>query len=132
MVSMKILLLAIAVTVISVGLGQVGTGPQLSGYIAGVIGITASCVGSTSIVVLERRRFGFHAFVKDQSVEPSQVPELLGIKSLKIKSDHVCVEGENGRLVVHAYIRIRDIPFLIDDLDQSKKLLLVGNFVRLL
>lgn len=114
------------------GLGQIGNGAQLTGYVAAVIGVTASCVGSASIVFLERRRLGFHAYVKNQTVEPPQIPQLLGMRNLKIKNDHVCVEDESGRLVVHAYIRIRDIPFLIDDLDQSKKLLLVGNFVRLL
>jgi len=124
--------LVIAIAVVSVGLGQIGNGSQLTGYVAAVIGVTASCVGSTSIVFLERKRLGFHAYVKNQTIEPPQIPQLLGMRNLKIKNDHVCVEDESGRLVVHAYIRIRDIPFLIDDLDQSKKLLLVGNFVRLL
>ncbi len=132
MVSMKLLFLAVAAATISLVLGQVGRGSEVSGYIAVVLGVTTACVGSTSIVFLERRRLGFYAYVKNKIVEASQVPALLGIRNLKIKHDYVCVENENGRLVVHAYIRIRDIPFLIDDLDVTKKQLLVGNFVRLL
>src|SRR2546427_3314869 len=132
MVSIKILFLAVAVATISLLLGQVRTSSAVNGYVAVMIGVTAACVGSTSIVFLERRRLGFHAYVKNRVVETSQIAGLLGIRNLKIKNDYVCVQDENGRLVVHAYIRIRDIPFLIDDLDQSKKLLLVGNFVRLI
>src|SRR3989475_1006201 len=132
MVSIKILFLAVAVATISLLLGQVRTSSAVNGYIAVTIGVAAACVGSISIVFLERRRLGFHAYVKNRVVETSQIAGLLGIRNLKIKNDYVCVQDENGRLVVHAYIRIRDIPFLIDDLDQSKKLLLVGNFVRLI
>src|SRR2546426_765234 len=132
MVSIKILFLAVAVATLSLVLGQVRTNPAVNSYVTIVIGVTGACVGSTSIVFLERRRLGFHAYVKNRTIETSQISVLLGIRSLKIKDDYVCVQDENGRLVVHGYIRIRDIPFLIDDLDQSKKLLLVGNFVRLL
>src|SRR5437867_65281 len=129
---MKILFLAVAVAIVSLVLGQVRMSSAVNGYIAVILGVTGACVGSTSIVFLERRRLGFYAYVKNQTVGTSQIPGLLGIRNLKIKDDYVCVQDENGRLVVHGYIRIRDIPFLIDDLDQSKKLLLVGNFVRLL
>src|SRR5437867_7964185 len=129
---MKILFLAVAVAIVSLLLGQVRTSSAVNGYVAVMIGVTAACVGSTSIVFLERRRLGFHAYIKDRSFEDSEIPGLLGITSLKVKNNYVCVQDNNGKLVVHAYIRIRDIPFLIDDLDQSKKLLLVGNFVRLL
>src|SRR3989442_11134657 len=132
MVSIKILFLAVAVATISLLLGQVRMSSAVNGYVAVTIGVTAACVGSTLIVFLERRRLGFYAYVQNRVIETSQIAGLLGIRNLKIKDDHVCVQDENGRLVVHAYIRIRDIPFLIDDLDQNKKLLLVGNFVRLL
>src|SRR3989454_1787542 len=132
MVSIKILFLAVAVATISLLLGQVRMSSAVNGYIAVMIGVTAACVGSTSIVFLERRRLGFYAYVQNRVVETAQIAGLLGIRNLKIKNDYVCVQDENGRLVVHAYIRIRDIPFLVDDLDQSKKLLLVGNFVRLI
>src|SRR6266704_4888204 len=129
---MKILFLAVTAATIGIVLGQVRMSSAVNGYIAIILSVTGACVGSTSIVFLERRRLGFHVYVKNQTVETSQIPGLLGIRNLKVKEDHVCVQDENGRLVVHAYIRIRDIPFLIDDLDQNKKLLLVGNFVRLL
>src|SRR3989442_2161024 len=132
MVSIKILFLAVAVATISLLLGQVRMSSAVNGYVAVTIGVTAACVGSTSIVFLERRRRGFYAYVKNQTVGTSQIPGLLGIRNLKIKDDYVCVQDENGRLVVHAYIRIRDIPFLIDDLDQNRRSLLIGNFVRLL
>src|SRR3989475_7800495 len=132
MVSIKILFLAVAVATISLVLGQVRTSSAVNGYIAIILGVTGACVGSTSIVFLERRRLGFYAYVKNQTVGTSQIPGLLGIRNLKIKDDYVCVQDENGRLVVHAYIRIRDIPFLIDDLDQNRRSLLIGNFVRLL
>src|SRR2546426_5270745 len=132
MVSIKILFLAVAVATISLLLGQVRMSSAVNGYVAVMIGVTAACVGSTSIVFLERRRLGFYAYVQNRVVETAQIAGLLGIRNLKIKNDYVCVQDENGRLVVHAYIRIRDIPFLVDDLDQSKKLLLVGNFVRLI
>src|SRR5437773_5351058 len=129
---MKIMFVAVTAAVVGVVLGQIQMYSAVNGYIAVILGVTGACVGSTSIVFLERRRLGFYTYVKNQTVETSQIPALLGIRNLKIKDDYVCVQDENGRLVVHAYIRIRDIPFLIDDLDQNKKLLLVGNFVRLL
>src|SRR6266704_4333433 len=132
MVSMKILFLAVSAAIVGVVLGQVRMNSAINGYIAIILSVTGACVGSTSIVFLERKRLGFHAYVKNQTVETSQIPGLLGIRNLKIKEDHVCVQDENGRLVVHAYIRIRDIPFLIDDLDQNRRSLLIGNFVRLL
>jgi len=132
MVSMKILFLAVTAATVGIVLGQVRMSSAVNGYIAIILSVTGACVGSTSIVFLERRRLGFHVYVKNQTVETSQIPGLLGIRNLKIKEDHVCVQDENGRLVVHAYIRIRDIPFLIDDLDQNRRSLLIGNFVRLL
>src|SRR2546427_5687673 len=132
MVSIKILFLAVAVATISLLLGQVRTSSAVNGYVAVMIGVTAACVGSTSIVFLERRRLGFHAYVKNRVVETSQIAGLLGIRNLKIKNDYSSVRDKNAKFILPAYIRIRDIPFLIDDLDQGRKLLLVGNFVRLL
>src|SRR5881397_2385558 len=119
MVSMKILFLAVAAATIGLVLGQLRTSSAVNSYVAVLIVVTAACVGSTLIVFVERRRLGFYAYVQNRAVEASQIPGLLGIRNLKFENDHVSVQDESGRLVLHAYIRISNIPFLIDDQPES-------------
>src|SRR5256886_17343218 len=84
---MKILFLAVTAATVGIVLGQVRMSSAVNGYIAVILGVTGACVGSTSIVFLERRRLGFYAYVKNQTVGTSQIPGLLGIRNLKIRSE---------------------------------------------
>ncbi len=97
-----------------------------------ILSITAASIGSVSIVYLEKSKLAFSAYIHDRNFEGSELPGLLGIHEFRVTNNYVSVRDKNGKFILHAYIRIRDIPFLIDDLDQGRKLLLVGNFVRLL
>src|SRR6266571_3450590 len=113
MPSLRMVLFMVLGLVSIVGIAVQGSPANPNAYVAIIIGVTCASVGSTSIIFLERKRLGFHAF----------------LKTLTFREDHVMVEDENGRKIAHAFLRIRDIPYLIDDLDQNKKMLFVTAFV---
>ena len=131
MISLRmILFLGLAFASITAVILQ-GRATNLNPFVALDFGIAAASTGSTLIVFLERKRLGFHAFLKDETLDASQTQRLLKIKTLTFRDGHVLVEDENGRKILHAFLRL-EVPYLIDDLDQNRKMLYVGNFVRLL
>src|SRR5437867_624845 len=132
MPSLRMVLFMVLTLVSIVGIAVQGKPANPNPYVAIIIGVTCASIGSTSIIFLERKRLGFHAFLKNQTLSGLQTQCLLKIKTLTFREDHAMVEDENGRKIAHAFLRIRDIPYLIDDLDQNKKMLFVTAFVRLL
>lgn len=96
------------------------------------IAIAASALGSTAIIFLERKRIGYTQFVKNVPAESdSELLRLLCIDKVIPGSDYILVQS-NDRLLGHAYAKITDVPYLIDDLDRERKIWYVGNFARIL
>lgn len=58
--------------------------------------------------------------------------KILGIKSITPYGNYVIVEDLSGRKIGHAYFKITNVPYLVDELDQQRKIFIVGNFVRTL
>jgi DNA helicase HerA-like ATPase len=88
--------------------------------------------GSTVILVKLRSWIRFIAFYKNKIIGgESELGKLLGLSSITLRDNYVIAKGPN-KTVAHAYFRITNIPYLLDDLDKEKKLWNVGNFVRLL
>jgi len=127
------MILALVSTLFAFVLPARQEGFALDPSVAASIAVWLVSLGSVSIIYLERKVIGYKGFVKGVPIEKDS--ELL--KTLKIKriipfDDWVLVEGIDSKLVGHAFARISDVPYFIDDLDREKKLWYVGNFVRIL
>jgi len=133
MFSMKqVFAICIALVLASTLANVIPRGAKFDIWTAASIGIVASATSSTAIIYLERRRVGYKWFVSDAPVEKdSELLGLLRIERLTPKDDHIIAQS-NDRLVGHAYARITDVPYLIDDLDRERKVWYVGNFARIL
>src|SRR5713101_7083053 len=111
---------------------QAGSGSTLNPYVAMIIINAAFVIGCSSIIFWEKSKMAFRAFVKNSPMDGGQALALLRISSLTFKNDYVVVEDQNHRKIVHAFLVIREVPYLIDDLDQTRRLQVVGSFVRML
>lgn len=134
MFSMKIMFaICMSLVLVSTLISFVSTRIVFDLWVAVAISIVVSAMGSTSIIYLERKRIGFKMFVKNVPVEnEDELLKFLQIAKIIPREDHVLVQDSSNRLIGHAYLRITDVPYLIDDLDREKKLYYVGNFVRIL
>jgi len=133
MFSMKYLfIVCIVLVLVSALLSVVPKGATFDIWTATSIAVTACAVGSTAIIYLERRKIGYRWFVNKVPAErDSELLQLLQIEKITPKDNYMIAQS-SGRLVGHAYARITDVPYLIDDLDRDKKLFYVGNFARIL
>lgn len=96
------------------------------------ISITMAAAGSTAIIYLERKRIGYKWFVQNLAVEKNdEFMHFLQIDKILPAQNYILVQS-NEKLIGHAYARITDVPYLIDDLDRDRKLFFVGNFARIL
>jgi hypothetical protein len=88
--------------------------------------------GASAIILKARSWIWFTTFYKNKIVGgDSELGKLLGLTAITLRDNYVIARGAN-KIVAHAYFRITNIPYLLDDLDKEKKLWNVGNFVRLL
>ena len=133
MLSMKyIFAICIVLVLASTIVNVIPRGAKFDIWTAVSIGIVASSTGSAAIIYLERKRVGYKWFVSDIPAERDiELLHLLRIDKITPKNDCIIVQG-NGKLVGHAYARISDVPYLIDDLDRERKVWYVGNFARIL
>lgn len=124
-----VIVIAIALTVTLVMSAQ-SFGVKLSDHYQPIVAVTAVAVAAIVIYKL-RSRIAFAGF-NNKSLDGSDgIGHLLGLQSVTIKTNYIL--ATNGKkLVGHAYFRITNIPYLLDDLDKEKKMWSVGNFVRLL
>jgi hypothetical protein len=84
------------------------------------------------VLIKFRHRLLFNIRYKKRSIEEtSQLAKLLDLNSLVLREGYVLAQGRS-KVVGHAYFRISNVPYLLDDLDKEKKMWYVGNFVRLL
>lgn len=124
-----VIVIAIALTVTLVMSAQ-SFGVKLSDHYPPIVAVTA--VAAAAIVIYKLRfRIAFAGF-SNKSIDGSDgIGHLLGLQSVTIQPNYIL--ATNGKkLVGHAYFRITNIPYLLDDLDKEKKMWSVGNFVRLL
>lgn len=133
MVSMKILFgICIALALMSTALAFAPKQATIDLQTAVSMSVTLAAVGSTAIVYLERKRIGYKWFVQDIPLEKnSQLMRFLQIDKIIPAQNYIMVQN-NDKLIGHAYARITEVPYLIDDLDRDRKLFFVGNFARIL
>lgn len=99
-----------------------------------IVAIVAGVVDALSIGILvtKRKKLAYRLFTEGKTFQAdSDILKLLGISSITPKENFV-LASSNGKLVGHSYVRISDVPYLIDDLDRDRKLYFVQNFVRIL
>lgn len=93
---------------------------------------SASSIGVAVILVKTRKKILYDMLVKNKSfTNGREFSAIINIDSLMLKENFVLVSGSK-KLVGHAYFRITNVPYLLDDLDKEKKMWSVGNFVRIL
>jgi len=133
--SMKLMFaVCVALSLVTAFAFMGSSGATFDVWTAVAIGVAACSMGSISIVYLERKRIGYRWFVQRIPADKGdQVMHLLQLGKIVPADDYVLVQDFDGkRLIGHAYVRITDVPYLIDDLDKERKLWYVGNFVRIL
>lgn len=124
-----------AITIIVVIFVIVITGAQsyginLTDYLE--IIIPAVVVLAAIVIVFVLRSTILFSRYKNKNLEAVvEIGKLLGVKDIGIRSNYLLASDWN-KLVGHAYFRISNIPYLLDDLDKEKKMWNVGNFVRIL
>ncbi len=119
----------VVVAIISVT-GAQSYGINLSEYLD--IIIPAIIVVMAIIVLfLLRSAIGFSKYKNKAITGNNELGKLLSLDNITIK-DRYLLASRGAKQVGHAYFRIGNIPYLLDDLDKEKKMWNVGNFVRIL
>jgi len=97
------------------------------------IAVTGAVAVSVAIIFKIRSSISYRLSVHRKPIETGKgLAEMLGIKALIPCGNYVLVHDTRDKLIGHAYFRITNIPYLIDDLDRDRKIFYVGNFVRTL
>lgn len=94
--------------------------------------IIAIGIGIPTAILVKKRAAISYKLTKDhETIEiGEEFAKILGIKSITPHGSYVIVEDRSGRKVGHAYFKITNVPYLVDELDQQRKVFVVGNFVR--
>ncbi len=128
----SIFIIAIALAVISMVLfGSKSFGLDLSKHL---FTIASAGVAILVLVILFKTRSGLRyalSYKNKKINDSSPIASLLGLQNITLRGNYILAEGSN-KLVGHAYFRISNVPYLLDDLDKEKKMWYVGNFVRIL
>lgn len=95
----------------------------LASVVVSIMGIAFYKLQSYFIYILLIRNKTF----KDSS----PFGQLLGVPSLTPRDRYILSSAE-GRMVGHAYFEIKNVPYMLDDLEKDKKVWMVGNFNRIL
>ena len=91
----------------------------------------ALIISVCAAIFLLRGRVAY-AFIRNKEIGVESMLELLGISSLTPKDDYVLVKNVNGKIVGHAYIKVTNVPYFIEDIEKEKKLWFSQNFARVL
>ncbi|MEW6603466.1 MAG: DUF87 domain-containing protein [Thermoproteota archaeon] len=105
-------------------------GLNLADYLHIIIPLSVS-LAIFPVVFMLRSAIGFFKYRNKTLEARGELGRLLGLESITIKEGYIL--ASNGtKQVGHAYFRVSNIPYLLDDLDKEKKMWSVGNFVRIL
>ncbi|MEP0825916.1 MAG: hypothetical protein HRF40_10555, partial [Nitrososphaera sp.] len=127
--SMFAVTIIVVIAIISVT-GAQSYGINLLDYLN--IIIPATIVTMVIIVLfLLRSAIGFSKYKNKTLTGNNELGKLLSLDNITIK-DRYLLASRRAKQVGHAYFRINNIPYLLDDLDKEKKMWNVGNFVRIL
>lgn len=133
MLNMKsVFILAVGLAAVSmIVFGSESFGINLADYY--LIIIIVAVTASVPLVLFKARHTLLFTFsYKNKKISnDSEMAKMLGLSNMTLRTNYVLAEG-SGKLVGHAYFRISNVPFLLDDLDKEKKMWYVGNFVRIL
>jgi DNA helicase HerA-like ATPase len=113
---------------IVVGAGSFGI--NLSDYLHIIIPLAAS-LGVMLLIFSLRSVLSFFRYKNKVMEDKGELGKLLGLRKITIRERHL-LASNGSKLVGHAYFRINNIPYLLDDLDKEKKMWSVGNFVRII
>lgn len=135
MLGMKgIFVVALVLAVLSSILGFAATmGFKFTLESIAVIAVAGAVVACVAILLKFRGSISYRLSTHRKPIKTSEkLAEMLCINALIPCGNYVLVEDTRGKLIGHAYFRITNIPYLIDDLDKDRKMFYVGNFVRTL
>ncbi|MBI2938349.1 MAG: ATP-binding protein [Thaumarchaeota archaeon] len=98
-----------------------------------LLGLGIALVVTGAVLVKSRGWLNYKINKHEKPIESeNELAKLLGIKSITPKGNHILTVSEKNTKVGHAYVRITEVPYVIDDLDKDRKFYFVQNFVRLL